>query len=254
MFAVGRKFASDVVCEPRGDIQSVMEQFRGPVWPPVCANAPLAVLVSGGLDSAILVGEAIGAYPWVQPIYIRTGSAWERIERTCLERFLAALKCSRLRPLLILDQPTNDIYGDHWSVTGANVPARDSADDAVFLPGRNVLLLTKAMLWCHLNGVPSIAMAPLSTNPFPDATVQFFEDFEDVMNRAIGGRISILRPYAVILKGDVMRRGRKMPLEHTFSCIAPIDNLHCGRCNKCAERIAAFAHADIPDPTVYALE
>jgi len=112
--------------------------------------------------------------------------------------------------------------------------------------------LTKAMIWCHLNEVPEIALAPLSTNPFPDATVQFFDDFEAVINRAIGGRVSILRPYTGILKRDVMRRGRGMPLEYTFSCIAPVLGRHCGRCNKCAERIRAFEDADMPDPTHYA--
>ena len=42
-----------------------------------------------------------------------------------------------------------------------------------------------------------------------------------------------------------MELGRDMPLELTFSCIDPRDGLHCGRCNKCAERQEAFrSHSD----------
>jgi 7-cyano-7-deazaguanine synthase len=49
----------------------------------------------------------------------------------------------------------------------------------------------------------------------------------------------------------VIRRARELPLEHTFSCIAPIEGRHCGRCNKCAERRRAFAAAGVDDPTEY---
>ncbi|MBW3600113.1 MAG: 7-cyano-7-deazaguanine synthase, partial [Planctomycetes bacterium] len=68
----------------------------------------------------------------------------------------------------------------------------------------------------------------------------------------LGSRVAILRPYAALGKRDVVLRGRTMPLEKTFSCIAPAHNLHCGACNKCAERQRGFLEADVPDPTLYA--
>jgi 7-cyano-7-deazaguanine synthase len=49
-----------------------------------------------------------------------------------------------------------------------------------------------------------------------------------------------------------MRLGAGLPLEHSFSCIEPMAGLHCGRCNKCGERKAAFRMADMNDPTCYA--
>jgi 7-cyano-7-deazaguanine synthase len=48
-----------------------------------------------------------------------------------------------------------------------------------------------------------------------------------------------------------MQLGRELPLEHTYSCIRPVSGLHCGQCNKCAERQRAFAEAGMVDPTVY---
>jgi 7-cyano-7-deazaguanine synthase len=121
----------------------------------------------------------------------------------------------------------------------------------VYLPGRNVLLLAKAMLWCHLHNVPAVALAPLGSNPFPDATPSFFDGYQDVVNKAIGGAVRVLRPYAGMHKVDVMRRGMDLPLEWTFSCIRPIDGRHCGACNKCAERRRAFANAGMADRTEY---
>jgi 7-cyano-7-deazaguanine synthase len=215
-------------------------------------GAPLAILVSGGLDSAILLGETLRAGRIVQPLYVRNGLIWEAVELDYLRNYLAALKSPRLRPLHILDLPVGDLYPSHWSLTGRAVPDADSPDEAVFLPGRNVLLLAKAILWCHLQEVPAVALAPLASNPFPDATPEFFRDYEAIVNRAITGSVRVLRPYAGLTKREVMRRGAGLPLELTFSCIHPTGTLHCGRCNKCTERRRAFADAQTHDPTKYA--
>ena len=50
------------------------------------------------------------------------------------------------------------------------------------------------MLWCHLHGVPELALATLASNPFPDATPEFFADFEAVVNRAVAGQVRIVSP------------------------------------------------------------
>ena len=222
-------------------------------WPPAAPVAPLAVLVSGGLDSAILLAEAAALYPAVHPLYVRTGLLWEPAEEVHLGRFLAAIRTAALRPLHVLEQPVADLYGSHWSITGIGVPEAGTPDEDVFLPGRNVLLLAKALLWCHLNGVPEVAMAPLAMNPFPDATPEFFAEYTAAVNRAVGGAVRVIRPYAHLQKTEVLRRGAGMPLEHTFSCIRPAGTLHCGRCSKCHERQQGFQAAGMTDPTKYAV-
>ena len=225
-------------------------------WPPTDATAPLAVLVSGGLDSAVLLAEAARAYPAVYPLYVRSGLRWEGVERTHLDRFLAAIRTPTLRPLHVLELPVADLYGRHWSVTGEGVPGADTPDEAVYLPGRNVLLLSKALIWCHLHGVPELATAPLGSNPFPDATPAFYAEFAAVVGRAVGDApahaVRVIRPYAALHKADVLRRGRGLPLGDTFSCLHPVGGLHCGRCNKCAERQQGFRDAGMDDPTQYA--
>src|SRR3954451_4240446 len=102
-----------------------------PPWPPATPPDPLAVLVSGGLDSAILLAEAARAYPAVHPVYVRVGSSWEGVEFDHLARFLAAIRGACLKPVVELAMPAGDLYGRHWSLTGADVPAADTPDDAV---------------------------------------------------------------------------------------------------------------------------
>jgi 7-cyano-7-deazaguanine synthase len=215
------------------------------------AGDPLAVLVSGGLDSSILLAEACRRHPAVHPLYVRFGLHWEETELLYLRRFLEALPCSAqaaLKPLVVLESPVADLYGNHWSITGQGVPGAETPDDAVFLPGRNVLLLAKPLLWCHLHRVPGLALAPLESNPFPDATVAFFRAYQNVVNQAVGGAVSIHLPYRGLHKVDVLKRGRDLPLEWTFSCIRPIGERHCGECNKCRERQKGFVEAGLTDP------
>ncbi|HEX4614044.1 MAG TPA: 7-cyano-7-deazaguanine synthase [Urbifossiella sp.] len=222
-------------------------------WPPSNPTAPLAVLVSGGLDSAVLLAEAARAYPDVVPIYVRVGMLWEAAERAHLDRFLDATRTPAVRPLVVLDQPAADLYGGHWSVTGAGAPAATAPHDADFLPGRNVLLFAKPLLWCHLHGVPELATAPLGTNPFPDATPAFYDGLAAVVARGMGAPpVRILRPYARLHKPDVLRRGLGFPLRHTFSCVRPVGLVPCGTCIKCGERQAGFREAGVVDPTEYA--
>ena len=214
------------------------------------SNHILAVLISGGLDSAILLGDALRRQP-VVPIYMRCGLAWESVERAYLERYLAALACPALKPLVMLDQPIADVYGSHWSITGEGAPVIGTPEEAVFLPGRNVLLLAKSLLWCHLHGVPALALGSLQTNPFPDATPEFFRGFQEIVNQAVQGKVEVRLPFGGMKKVAVMALGKSLPLEYTFSCVGPIAGLHCGRCSKCGERRDAFTDAGMTDPTRY---
>jgi 7-cyano-7-deazaguanine synthase len=221
------------------------------VWPASRSRTPLAVLCSGGIDSAILLAEALQHYPAVWPLYIRSGLKWEVVEIAYLLRFMDAVRTPALESLTLLDQPVADLYDAHWSMTGLGVPDEKTPDEAVYLPGRNVLLLAKALVWCHLHHVPEIAMAPLAANPFPDATREFFTAFAGAVSMGVDGHVLILRPYAHLTKTQLLSRAKDLPLQHTFSCIRPVDERHCGRCNKCAERQKAFSEAGLVDPTTY---
>lgn len=220
--------------------------------PLILAPGTVGLLVSGGLDSCILLGRLLERGRRVQPFYIQSGLVWQRSELRALQRFLAALAQPPLSPLVLLELPLADVYDGHWSITGEGVPSADDPDEAVYLPGRNPLLVIKAALWCQLHGIRQLALAPLSSNPFADATPEFFSDFESAMNRATVGEVSLIRPFDKLSKREVMQLGRKYPLELTFSCISPQGGLHCGVCNKCQERREAFGLLDGCDPTAYA--
>ena len=215
-------------------------------------RARVAVLASGGVDSAILVADLAREGRAVQPLYVRFGLAWEAVEEEHLRRFLATLSEGDVRPPVTLDLPVADMYASHWSVSGAGAPGAESPDAAVYLPGRNLLLLAKAAVWCVLNGFEVIALGTLAGNPFADARPEFFAAAGDLVQLAMSAPLSVMTPFAGMTKADVVERGHGLALEHTFSCISPRAGLHCGYCNKCAERQRVFAALGTRDTTAYA--
>jgi 7-cyano-7-deazaguanine synthase len=212
----------------------------------------VCALVSGGLDSCVLLAALAKSHRKVYPVFIRSGLAWEAAELQHLKKFLRSADIPHVQSLTVLDLPARDLYGIHWSTTGRKVPNARTHDAAVYLPGRNLLLLSKAAVFCALHRIDTIAVGSLDHNPFPDATPKFFREFAAVAGKALGSRIKVIAPFRRLPKEKVIRRGKKLPLHLSFSCIAPRRGMHCGRCNKCAERQQAFRAANVIDCTKYA--
>ena len=205
----------------------------------------VGVLMSGGLDSAMLLQQLLRAGWRAQPLYVRCGLRWEDAEMWWLRRYLRAVHASGVRPLRILEAPLRSLYGSHWSLTGRRVPSARSADAAVYLPGRNVLLLSYAAVACVQQGISTVALGVLRGNPFGDATPAFFSRMAAALSLPLPRPIRILTPLRRRPKAQWLRTARHLPLQLTFSCLQPRGRRPCGRCNKCAERSRALRQAGL---------
>lgn len=214
-----------------------------------------AVLISGGLDSVVLLAMEQGAGREIWPVHVRVGLAWEQAEAAAIERLLAAPPfAGRIQPLTTIVVDMRDVYPPtHWAVEG-RAPEFDKPDEDVYLEGRNITLIAKTSVLCARLGIHRIVLGPLAGNPFPDATPIFFSAMAHAMTLGLDHRIEISAPLSTLHKQDVVRLGVELnvPLEATLSCMSPADGGHCGRCNKCRERQEAFRDADVSDPTRYA--
>jgi 7-cyano-7-deazaguanine synthase len=227
------------------------------------------VLVSAGLDSAVLVAHEAETFD-VRPVYVSVGLVWEAAEQVMLDRLLASEPfAGRVRAAERLEFTMRDVYPpSHWAVRG-EPPAYDTPDEDVYLAGRNLVLLTKAGVAASRAGVGRIALGPLAGNPFPDARAEFFAVMGRALTLGLDHAIEIATPFVTWEKEDVIRRGLELgvPLELTLSCMNPVAGssgsagstgsaaplpLHCGLCSKCRERRDAFHSAGVVDPTTYA--
>jgi 7-cyano-7-deazaguanine synthase len=216
-------------------------------------QGPVAVLCSGGLDSCVLLIDLARRTGRAVPLFVRAGHPWEEAERAALGRFLDAVAEPAVAPPRDLALPMGDVYGAHWSMSGQDAPGWAAPDEAVELRGRNLVLLSKALVAAAIEGWPTVALGSLAGNPFPDATPHFFAAIAAVGSEALRSSLAVVAPYRELSKSDVIRRGADLPLELTLSCLRPTaDGVHCGDCNKCRERVEAFAAANVADPTRYA--
>jgi 7-cyano-7-deazaguanine synthase len=216
-------------------------------------QGPVAVLCSGGLDSCVLLIDLARRTGRAVPLFVRAGHPWEEAERAALGRFLDAVAEPAVAPPRDLALPMGDVYGAHWSMSGQDAPGWAAPDEAVELRGRNLVLLSKALVAAAIEGWPTVALGSLARNPFPDATPHFFAAIAAVGSEALRSSLAVVAPYRELSKSDVIRRGADLPLELTLSCLRPTaDGVHCGDCNKCRERVEAFAAANVADRTRYA--
>ena len=211
------------------------------------------VLVSGGVESAVLLHEARRRHSRATPLYVKCGLRWEEAELFWLRRLLKHRSFSGVNPLQILAIPMRAIYGRHWSVTGDGVPGASSKDAAVYLPGRNIIFLSQAAVYAAIHRISVIEIGVLAGNPFPDSSLQFFNQMATSLSQGLGSRFQIRAPFRKSNKKNILQKGinYQLPLELTFSCINPKKRIHCGVCNKCAERQKAFVKAGIHDRTKY---
>lgn len=217
------------------------------------AGLSAAVLVSGGIESAYLI-KRLSITGRVYPVYVRCGLRWENAELYWLRRFLGAVRAETIRPLAVLDLPAGDLYGEHWSLSGRKVPGARSKDNAVYLPGRNLLLISKTASYAALRGLGQLHIGTLGSNPFGDATSGFYRAISRSVSEAFGRPFRVSPPLVRLQKSAILRKGGALgvPYQLTFSCIDPRGYLHCGRCNKCVERKKAYETSGATDPTVYA--
>jgi 7-cyano-7-deazaguanine synthase len=216
----------------------------------------IAVLFSGGLDSAVLLAQAARTAT-VQPLYVSVGLAWESHERETADRLLASPPFrTNVRQMSILHMDMRDVYPpSHWAIRG-EAPAFDTPDEDVYLEGRNIVLLSKASVFMARAKISRVLIGPLAGNPFPDASATFFDAMGGALSIGLAAPIIIEAPFAAMHKSDVIRLGESLgvPFELTLSCMQPSNGRHCGRCSKCRERRDAFVEARIDDPTSYAVK
>ncbi len=193
------------------------------------------------MDSAALVAHYLREGRRVHPVYVRSGYVWEPTEVRWLKRLLAALAHPRLERLACLSVLEAAKSRTGWEFTGKRTPGARSADASVYLPGRNLVLLSAASVLCWRRSLPAVAMGILKGNPFPDATPAFFSLMERTLASGYGRPLEIETPFRRMSKKRVMEGAGQLPWALTFSCLSPSGGKPCGRCNKCAERRKALS-------------
>lgn len=216
------------------------------------------VVFSGGLDSACYAAELAARYE----LYGITFSYGQRASRE-LEAAAELAGAVGLREHRIADMGfMSGLYGGSNALTGSG-PVPEEFHSSIVVPARNAVFLAVAAAWALETGAGTVAYAAHTGDlNYPDCRPEFAAKLAEALNLAeadgiaSGAKrsIAIASPYAEgRSKADLLRAGHAALGERVFSTWSCYlgGREHCGRCESCRNRRAAFKEAGIRDLTRY---
>lgn len=226
---------------------------------------PAVCLVSGGMDSAVVLAEARLAGFAVHALSFDYGQR-HRVELEAAREValhggavdwrvvrvdLSALGGSALTDAIEVPRDREEI--------GVGVPV-------TYVPARNTVFLAVALGWAEILGATDlfVGVNAVDYSGYPDCRPAFLRAFEELASLATaagteeGARFRVRAPLMELGKADIVRRAEELGVDlgRTHTCYDPIEAegevLACGRCDACRLRLAGFEQAGRRDPVRYA--
>jgi 7-cyano-7-deazaguanine synthase len=216
------------------------------------------ILVSGGMDSATAVYEAIERGYEPHCFHTSYGQRTEDKEHECATALAEEVDAADFL----------HVTTGHLSMIGASsltddeiaVEEADLESDEIpqsYVPFRNANLLSMAVSYAEAQECDAVFIGAHSEDfsGYPDCRPAFFDAFQQIID--VGTKpdteIELIAPFVEWSKTDIVERGIELgvPYEITWSCYQN-DAPACGTCDACAFRLEAFQNIGEKDPIEYA--
>ncbi len=223
---------------------------------------PAVVLLSGGMDSAVVLAIAREQGFAVHALSVRYGqrhtSELDAAARVAQSLGAVAHKIVHvdLRSIggsALTDDIAVPIDSD-GHVIGADIPV-------TYVPARNTIMLSMALGWAEVLGATDLycGVNAVDYSGYPDCRPEFIDGFEALANLATkagveGAGFRVHAPLLRLSKADIVHEGLRLGVDfaQTVSCYqADPDGRACGHCDACTLRSEGFAVAGVADPTRY---
>jgi 7-cyano-7-deazaguanine synthase len=225
---------------------------------------PAVVLVSGGMDSAVVLAIAreLGFAP--HALSVRYGqrhtSELDAAARVAQALGAAAHKTVHvdLRSIggsALTDEHIDVPVDSDGHIIGADIPV-------TYVPARNTIMLSVALGWAEVLGATDLfcGVNAVDYSGYPDCRPEFIAGFEALANLATkagveGAGFRVHAPLLRMSKADIVREGLRLGVDfsQTVSCYqADAEGRACGHCDACRLRAEGFEAAGVADPTRYA--
>lgn len=217
------------------------------------------VLLSGGMDSLVCLGEAINAGMDVSLLHMNYGQKTSKRERQAFEEIADFYKIKKEDRKIIDMTFLQQIGGS--SLTDSSITVKNYSGDTQIIPDsyvpfRNSIILSLAVSWAEVVGAQSLYIgANYEDSPgYPDCRPSYYEAFNKLITEGTkAGDIKIITPVLRMKKKEIIKRGEALnvPFELSWSCYKN-EEASCGECDSCVLRLRGFKEAGIKDPIKYA--
>jgi len=221
------------------------------------AKPPAVVLLSGGMDSAVVVAQAQEMGFQVHALSILYGQR-HAVELAAASRVATALAVADHK---VLELDLRAIGGSALTADIAVPEAPSAGIPVTYVPARNTIFLSLALGHAEVIGATDlfVGVNAVDYSGYPDCRPAFIEAFEHLANVATragdeGRKFRIHAPLMNLSKAAIALEGQRLgvDLAQTVSCYqADRQGQACARCDACRLRRQGFLDAGLGDPTRY---
>ncbi|MBW3549281.1 MAG: 7-cyano-7-deazaguanine synthase QueC [Proteobacteria bacterium] len=230
---------------------------------------PAVVLLSGGMDSAVVIALAREQGFAVHALSVRYGQR-HTSELDAADRIARAFGAVAHKTVNV---DLRSIGGSALTDDGISVPldtdghpvgeaATKDTIPTTYVPARNTIMLSVALGWAEVLGAADIfcGVNAVDYSGYPDCRPEFIDAFERLANLATragveGAGLRVRAPLQHMSKAEIVRQGVRLGVDfaQTVSCYqADAEGRACRHCDACRLRAEGFAAAGVADPTRYA--
>ncbi len=226
-------------------------------------DKPAVVLLSGGMDSAVVLAMAREQGYACHALSVRYGQR-HTSELDAAKRVARALGAVAHKTVEVdLRSIGGSALTDSQIDVPLDSPQHPGGPDipVTYVPARNTIMLSLALGWAEVLGAADIfcGVNAVDYSGYPDCRPEFIAAFQTLANLATkagveGAGFRVHAPLLHMSKADIVREGLRLDVDfaQTVSCYQADGNgSACGHCDACRLRAEGFSAAGIDDPTRY---
>ena len=224
------------------------------------------VCLSGGIDSTTCASVAAEQHgpENVHAISFQYGQKHDR-EIVAAETIARELKLSGFH---VVQLPTVWFQSKSAILQGTEVPmphqtykelAETEGVSPTYVPFRNANFLSQATAYALIHELDEVWIGVHAEDArgfaYPDCTFEFTGAMANAIWVGTYMKVRLIAPLQWMMKKDIVKLGLQLraPFELTTSCYEG-NELACGTCPTCVERLEAFRENSVRDPARYAIQ
>jgi len=210
--------------------------------------------LSGGMDSATVLAWLVDQGFEVHALNFIYGSKHNKYEQKCAEALAKHFGASYT--LFDLTEAFK-VMKSNLLQSGGEIPEGHYSHESMSLtvvPGRNTIFASIMCGVAESIGAEHIALGVHQGDHdiYPDCRTEYVKSLDTTLYLASGHKVNVIAPFMFTDKIGILEYGfdAKVPYDLTRTCYKD-QELSCGKCGSCNERIEAFATHNQMDPVAY---
>lgn len=212
------------------------------------------IVLSGGMDSAVLLANTLAQSKTVTAISFDYGSKHNARELPMAE---ASCRACQIEHKIVRLPFINDLFNSSLLQSGEAIPDGHYEEETMkstVVPFRNGILMSIAVGLAESIGATEVLLGSHAGDHFiyPDCRPEFNAAFSEAAYLGTDKQVRVRFPFADLDKRDIGDLGRRLGVDFkkTWTCYKG-GEIHCGTCGACQERKYALRQEEGIDPTTY---